>query len=457
MSQSQSSRRPRSMYPPVKPVNAAADGQKMRSIIAEDPDWSLALVPFLTTLCLQHIINHFEENPILDQLMPNYKAYVLQRLPVSLPLTVTANLISDEGYWKRCCEFRWRLCDVSTYDNSWKRMFFERHLESIIELFIPDATDTKTILDLVPLCQNYVKRLNVSQLLPPIKEPPRFDEDDGSDCASDMGSEGPSMDHFDFRILLEKLPNLEELNVVYGVKGCGMNFEWNLFEFTFRDCESLAKALNSCKTLQVFRIHHSKVDDEKCCMLVSQLLDHPSLQELDFSHNHISDRGARAIGKLLNRSQLKRLVICNNQIRGSGAQALAHALARNATLTSLNLRLNRIGDEGGQALAQALMKNKTLVNLHLGGNNMTEPTAVVLSQALVENWTLKSLNLSNNRLGVDGGKLLEEGMSHNSSLVECDIRLTHVGQDSEYCITQALRANQIQAKIKHNYDPNAKV
>ncbi|XP_077075636.1 dynein regulatory complex subunit 5 isoform X1 [Siphateles boraxobius] len=455
MSQSQSSRRPRGM----RPVDGVADGRKMRSVIAEDPDWSLALVPSLTTLSLQHIIKHFEENPILDELMPNYKAYVLQRLPASLPLTISANLISDESYWKRCCEGRWRLCDVSTYGNSWKRMFFERHLENIIELFIPDATDTKTVLDLVPLCRNYVKRLNVSQLLPPIKEPPSFDEDDRSDCTSDMGSEGPSIDHFDFRILLDKLPNLEELNVVYGVKACGMNFEWNLFEFTFRDCESLAKALNSCKTLQVFRIHRSKVDDEKCCMLVSQLLDHPSLQELDFSHNHISDRGARAIGKLLNRSQLKRLVVCNNQIRASGAQALAQALGRNATLMSLNLRLNHIGDEGGQALAQALVKNKTLVNLHLGGNNMTEPMAVALSQALVENSTLKSLNLSNNRLGVDGGKLLEEGMSHNSSLVECDIRLTDVGQDSEYCIAQALRANQVLAarKINHNHDPNAKV
>lgn len=200
---------------------------------------------------LKPVLYYFVEKPILDELTPKYKAYVLQRLPTSLPLTITANLISDESYWKRCCEGRWAVSDVSTYDNSWKRMFFERHLENIIEFFIPDATDTKTVLDVVPLCRNYVKRLKVSQLLPPIRESPRFDEDDRSDCASDTGSEGPSMDHFDFRILLDKLPNLEELNVVYGVKGCGMNFEWNLFEFTFRDCEFLAKALHSCKTLQV--------------------------------------------------------------------------------------------------------------------------------------------------------------------------------------------------------------
>ncbi|XP_073789914.1 dynein regulatory complex subunit 5 isoform X2 [Danio rerio] len=448
MSRSQSSQRSGVM-------NSASDGQKRRSIIAEDHEWSLALVPLLTTLCLQHIIKHFEEKPILHELQPSFKTYVLQRLPASLPLTITANLISDESYWKRCCEARWGLADISTYDNSWKQMFFERHLQSIIELFIPDTTDTKTVLDVLPLCQNYVKQLRVSQLLPPIKEPSRFDEDDGSESASDMGSDGPSMDHFDFRMLLDKLPNLKELSVVYCVKGCGMNFEWNLFEFTFRDCESLAKALNSCKTLQVFRIHRSKVDDEKCCVIVNHLLDHPSLQELDFSHNHISDRGARAIAKLLNRSQLKTLIVCNNQIRGAGAQALAHALAKNNTLTSLNLRLNRIADEGGQALAQALIKNKTLVNLHLGGNNMTEPAAVALSQALVENCALKSLNLCNNRLGADGGKVLEEGMTHNCTLVECDIRLTDVDQDSEYSICQALHANQI--KTKHNHDPSAKV
>lgn len=194
---------------------------------------------------------YFADKPILDELMASHKSYVLERLSPSLPLCVSANLISDESYWRRCVEERWGPADVTTYGSSWKRMFFERHLEGIIELFIPDVTDVRTVLELVPLCRNYVKRLNVSQLLPPIKEPPRLDEDDASDCASDVGSDGPSMDHFDFRILLNKLVNLEELRVVYGVKGCGMNFEWNLFEFTFRDCECLAKALKSCKSLKV--------------------------------------------------------------------------------------------------------------------------------------------------------------------------------------------------------------
>ncbi|TRY60408.1 hypothetical protein DNTS_007170 [Danionella cerebrum] len=446
-----------SMYPPG---NSISNGRRMRSIIADDPEWTLALVPPLTTLCLQSIIKHFAgkqllnswlnislEKPILDELMPKYKAYVLERLPTSLPLSISANLISDESFWRRCCKTRWGSGDVSVHDKSWKQMFFERHLQSIIELYIPDSTEDKTVLDEVLLCQNYVKRLKVSQLLPPIKEPSRSEDDDVSDSASDMSSEGPSIDHFDFRILLDQLPRLQELSLVYGVKGCGMNFEWNLFEFTFRDCENLAKALDSCKTLQIFHLHRSKVDDEKCCVIVKHLLDHPCLQEIDFSHNHISDRGAQALGKLLIRGRLKKLNVCNNQIRVAGVTALAQALSRNnCSLQFLDLRLNCVGDEGTEALSLALRKNGSLEHLNLGGNQLSEASAVALSHALVENTSLRRLNLCNNRLGVDGGKFLEEGLSHNSSLLECDVRLTAVSPDTEYGITQALHSNQMRNK-----------
>ncbi|XP_076873788.1 dynein regulatory complex subunit 5 [Brachyhypopomus gauderio] len=426
----------------------ATHPRQTRRVLAEDPEWSLAVVPSLANLCLQNIVKHFQEKPILDELLPDHRAYVLEKLSTSLPLSVTANLVSDEAYWKRCCESRWGLCDVSEYGSSWKRMLFERHLENIIELFIPDVTDPESVLEVVPQCQNYVRRLKISQLLPPIREPPKFEEDDSSEFASDVGHEGPSVDHFDFGILLDKLSNLEELQLVYGVNGCGMNFEWNLFEFTFRDCDSLAKALKSCRSLKVLRIHRSKVDDEKCRVLVRSLLDHPSLLELDLSHNLVGDRGARAIGKLLNRSRLERLVVCDNQIRGPGAQALGHALSKNPPLVSLNLRLNRLGDEGGQAMAQALVSNQTLMNLHLGANEMTEPTATALAHALVQNSTLRNLNLACNRLGVDGGKVLEEGMSHNGSLLECDVRLTNISLENQNCISQRLCTNRIRAQCR---------
>uniref|UniRef100_A0A7M4EVW6 Leucine rich repeat containing 34 n=1 Tax=Crocodylus porosus TaxID=8502 RepID=A0A7M4EVW6_CROPO len=152
--------------------------------------------------------------------------------------------------------------------------------------------------------------------------------------------------------------------------------------------------------LQVFKLTRSKVDDDKARLLIRNLLDHPCLVELDFSHNLIGDRGARAIGKLMNHSRLEILTLCNNQIRPPGAQAIAHALAKNSALISLNLRLNCIEDEGGQAVGHALLSNSSLRSINLAGNELSEPTATLFSLVLAQNTALTSINLSCNHIGL---------------------------------------------------------
>ena len=51
--------------------------------------------------------------------------------------SVTGPLIEEESFWERCCKARWDLCDVSCYNNCWKKMYFERHLEETLEKFVP--------------------------------------------------------------------------------------------------------------------------------------------------------------------------------------------------------------------------------------------------------------------------------------------------------------------------------
>ncbi|XP_043859345.1 dynein regulatory complex subunit 5 [Dromiciops gliroides] len=436
--------------PPSKMAgsNPAANTRRMRRIISEDPEWSLTIVPRLTELCLQHIVSNFENNPILTQLLPDQQRRVLDRLSTNLPLKVVANLITDESYWRRRCNQRWAVGHVEKYGNNWKRMFFERHLEELLKLFIPGTTDPNVILDLVPLCQDYVIRLRVDQFLPPVKLEQPIQEMDQSDSASENELDELNMDHYQLGDLVAGLRRLEELDLVFGMKDCGMNFEWNLFLFTNRDCQSLAATIKACHTLKIFRLTRSKVDDEKARILIRSLLDHPALLELDLSHNNIGDRGVRAAAKLINHSQLKILNLANNKIRALGAQALAHALSYNTTLLSLNLRLNCIEDEGGQALAHALQNNSTLTNLHLGGNELSEPTATLFSQVLSVNTTLTCINLSCNHIGLDGGKQLLEGMSDNKTLMEFDLRMSEIGQESEYLIGVALNANQEAARLR---------
>ncbi|XP_068921863.1 dynein regulatory complex subunit 5 [Petaurus breviceps papuanus] len=428
--------------------NPASNARRMRRIIAEDPEWSLTIVPMLSELCLKHIISNFESNPILTQLNPTQQRRVLDRLSPDLPLKVVANLITDQSYWRRRCNQRWAVGHVEKYGNSWKRMFFERHLEDLLKFFIPGTTDPNVILELVPLCQDYVVRLGVDQFLPPVKLEQPIQEMDQSDSASETELEESNIDHYQLGELVAGLRRLEELDLVFGVKDCGMNFEWNLFLFTTRDCLSLASTIKACHTLKVFRLTRSKVDDEKARVLIRSLLDHPSLTELDLSHNNIGDRGVRAAAKLINHSHLRILNLANNKIRAAGAQALAHALSYNTTLLSLNLRLNCIEDEGGQALAHALQNNSALTSLHLGGNELSEPTATLFSQVLSVNTTLTCINLSCNHIGLDGGKQLLEGMSDNKTLMEFDLRMSEIGQESEYLIVVALNANREAARLR---------
>ena len=280
-------------------------------------------------------------------------------------------------------------------------MYFERNLQSIIENFVPENTDPVELNETILLSANYVKKIIIRQLLPPIKDAPKNTEvDDISEADGSESGDGPEIDHFDFGSVLSQLPKIQEFHITYGVRDCGMNFEWNLFQFTARDCLLLAKCIANCKTLRVFQLHRSKVDDDKVRVLISHILDHPGLVELDLSHNVISDRGARAVGKFINNhSKLTQLNLCDNNIRAAGAQAIAHALTKNTILSDLDLRMNRFGDEGGQAICRAMMKNTTMTKLNLGSNDLTEPTAAILSQVVSQNSTLKDIDLSCNRLG----------------------------------------------------------
>jgi hypothetical protein len=279
------------LNPELKPV---------RRIISDDLEWSLRIVPPLTDLALNSLVQSFDTSPKYDELLDKHRDQLLKSLPTSVPLKVTAPLIEDENYWKKCCKEKWPICDIKQYDNSWKRFYFEKNIEEIIENFVPAKTDTKQLFEYVDLGARYVKRIDIKQLLPPVEmqdkilqnEDEIYDDEEENELRDGRDAEikKPLSDHFDFTELIKRLPNLEELHLVYGVKGCGMNFEWAMFEFTKKDCQILAKCVQQCKTLKVLHLHRSKIDNPKIRMLIRDgLLDHPTLEELNLEHNLISE------------------------------------------------------------------------------------------------------------------------------------------------------------------------
>jgi hypothetical protein len=434
---------------------------------------SLATVPDLVDICIKHIVSNFEGkcalnvqeyflctriinystvyllgNPLLDELKPRHKSKVLKMLATNISLKVTAPLIEDEGYWQRCCKARWQVCDVSKHGSSWKQMFFERNLQGLIENFVPESTDPKELDSTLSLSAAFVKCLNIQQLLLPIHDATTKD-DDASDTTSDVGASGLCCDHLDLTLIFRKLPHLEEVHITYGVRNCGMNFDWSLFKFTERDCSLLAKAVKSSRTLKMLHLHRSNVTDDKARVLISHILDHPSLETLDLSHNKLGESGARALGKLLVcKCPLTSLNVCDNQIGSHGAGAIGHALGKNSRLLSLNLRLNRLGDEGGVSILKSLLKNTTLTTLNLGSNELGESSAQAMNEVAIQNSSLQSANLSCNKMGEAGGRLLHEGLEENTSIIAMDLRQTDIGEENEYCIHQTLKRNQDRAAGK---------
>ncbi|PNI77548.1 TCTE1 isoform 2 [Pan troglodytes] len=171
-------------------------------------------------------------------------------------------------------------------------MFFERHLENLLKHFIPGTTDPAVILDLLPLCRNYVRRVHVDQFLPPVQLPAQLRPGDQSDSGSEGEMEEPTVDHYQLGDLVAGLSHLEELDLVYDVKDCGMNFEWNLFLFTYRDCLSLAAAIKACHTLK---------DGGK--QLLEGMSDNKTLLEFDLRLSDVAQESEYLIGQALYANQ----------------------------------------------------------------------------------------------------------------------------------------------------------
>jgi len=124
-------------------------------------------------------------------------------------------------------------------------------MQSIIESFVPETTNPAELEDALDLSANYIRQLTVRQLLPRVK-----DRSDADDTASD---DAPSVDHFDFNAVVPRLPFVEDLDLTYGVRDCGMNFDWSLFQFTTRDCRLLSECVAACRTLRSLKLQRSKV------------------------------------------------------------------------------------------------------------------------------------------------------------------------------------------------------
>jgi hypothetical protein len=131
-----------------KNILASSHNAHVRRIIAEDPDWNLAPVEKLTALCIKVIVEKFKgiqlvfnitiDMPIIDGIPAKYRPSVLLGISTDLPLTITAPLIPDEQYWKKCASEKFINCDPSRHNDSWKQLYMEKYAQYLIEAYVPN-------------------------------------------------------------------------------------------------------------------------------------------------------------------------------------------------------------------------------------------------------------------------------------------------------------------------------
>ncbi|CAF1250215.1 unnamed protein product [Adineta steineri] len=119
------------------------------------------------------------------------------------------------------------------------------------------------------------------------------------------------------------------------------------------------------------------------------------LEELNISHNNISDSGVKHLASVINSSALKRIDLSENDISDEGAGYLAEMFQSNVKLVHLSLAENRIGNTGVKVLADALNHgNVALEVLNLSAStDINDDSIHTLVDMIKQNRSLKKLDL----------------------------------------------------------------
>lgn len=183
---------------------------------------------------------------------------------------------------------------------------------------------------------------------------------------------------------------------------------------------------------------------------------------------HLNEEAAVAIANALAKNKtLTTLDISENEIckavsdgpyTANGVKALAEALEENKVLRYLNLSQNQLcgiaaigpimsddeySDEGISALANAMKTNQSLMRLDISKNTITSKGAVALAPALLVNVALKELNLQGNLVGAEGAKAIGEALEKNRVLTALNLANNQIRDQGAAAIAEALRGNRV--------------
>ncbi|EGR28694.1 leucine rich repeat protein [Ichthyophthirius multifiliis] len=375
--------------------------------------------PLLKNIAIDTVAKNFHLYPELTGLPEHIKDIIIQKTTTDLPILITAQNIYQEAYWQRSCKNRWgtshKPINIEDHGRSWKVAYLERYMEEfLVNVQSADENERKQIIQSeLRVAYSWIHTLNIQNTNQPL----------------------------DIEYICKNLPLLTSLQVSYGLKYTGMEYNRQSIGMKLSEAANLGEAIKNSQALVniiiyiyfIFCLIYMQlsvslsaniIDDDLLRFIMAGVNMNSSLIELNLSHNKLEDQGARRLAKFLMRNEiLLYLNLSNNLIGYEGSRYFAQALKINKTLQYLSLKLNNLGDKAGKKLFQDLVINKTLQELDVSGNQFDYETALKLSDYIADSMCcLKILVIGNNDFGDSSFETLKIGFTKNYSLSKLDIR-----------------------------------
>lgn len=102
----------------------------------------------LSNKCIDVVVNNFETLPVHENIPARCMREISNRLSIDLDANTAAEFVFDESYWKRRCLQKYPQCNskISEHGLMWKQLFFETHIQQLLEEFEPDSDVSKIYL-----------------------------------------------------------------------------------------------------------------------------------------------------------------------------------------------------------------------------------------------------------------------------------------------------------------------
>ncbi|KAF0687245.1 Aste57867_21007 [Aphanomyces stellatus] len=200
--------------------------------------------------------------------------------------------------------------------------------------------------------------------------------------------------------------------------------------------DALSSCLASIPKLQTLVVKENRLSDVAIVHILESS-DFTRLLTLNLSRNRIRDQSTRALHTFLNHNRIvQTLVLSDCDLHSDFIKCIEEPLAKNASLTHLDVSKNKLDDYCADALAIICKDNSNLTALDLSWNSLRGKAAAGLADALESNQCLQTLHLGWNGVGHgDGAHRIAQALRNNGYLQKLDVTANSIATEAVLALT----------------------